>query len=111
MPGPSGEYTGALLTFWGLDIPKPAKPHMIEVSLTQSDDNMPQTVRAFNYTQEDLDYGAIALAVPTAAALIDNMIDRLFFTLEIKCKRVLFMDWYSGLKARDRLHECMGGRG
>lgn len=108
--GPGGDYPGAMITFWGPDIPKPGKQRIIKVALTQSDDNKPQTVRAYNYTEGGLDYGAIAFAIPSASALVDNMIDRLSFTLEVDGKRVLFMGWHSGLKARDRLRQCMGKR-
>lgn len=108
--GPGGDYPGAMITFWGPDIPKPDKLRIIKVALTQSDDNKPQTVRAYNYTQGNLDYGAVAFTIPSASALVDNMIDRLSFTLEVDGKRVLFMGWHSGLKARDKLRQCMGKR-
>ncbi|MBR0781077.1 hypothetical protein [Bradyrhizobium iriomotense] len=108
--GPGSHYPGAMITFWGPDIPKPGAQQIIKVALTQSDDNQPQTVRAYNYTQPGLDYGAIALAIPAAGALIDNMLDRLSFTLEVDGKRVLFIGWHSGLKARDRLRQCMNKR-
>lgn len=109
--GPGGDFPGAMITFWGPDLPKPGKQRVINVSLTQSDDNKPQKVRAYSYTQQGLDYGAIALAIPTADALIDNLVDRLSFTLEVDGKRVLFIGWHSGQKARDRLRQCMGKRG
>lgn len=113
LSGPGGDYNGALLTFWGPRIPKPDSVRMIEVSLTQSDDGKTQTVQAFNYSDKDprYEYGVIALAVPTAGALLDNMKDRLSFKLDVGGETVLDMGWHSGLMARDKLRRCISRRG
>ncbi|WP_159729405.1 hypothetical protein [Methylosinus sp. Ce-a6] len=111
--GPGDDYRGALLTFWGPNIPKPAAVRTIQVSLMQSDDGQTQTVNAFNYTDRSYkyEYGVIALAVPTADALLSNMQDKLGFRLDVSGETVLDIGWHSGFMARDKLSRCIGKRG
>lgn len=110
--GPGDAYQGAMLTFWGPNIPKPAAVRTIRVSLTQSDDGQTQTVNAFNYTDRSYkyEYGVIALAVPTADALLSNMQDKLGFRLDVGGETVLDIGWHSGFMARDNLRRCIGRR-
>lgn len=103
--GPGGEYKGALLTFWGPDIPKPDKQETIKVALYQNDE-APQEVKAFNYVLPGYDYGAIAFAVPTLDALLSTMEDKIRFEIKVKGKSVARVDWHDGLIARDKLKEC-----
>lgn len=103
--GPGGEYRGALLTFWGPDIPKPAKQQMLKVALYQNDE-APQEVKAFNYLLPGYEYGAIAVAVPTLDALLSNMEDKIRFELKVAGKSVAKVDWHDGLLARDKLRQC-----
>lgn len=104
--GPGGDYQGALLTFWGADIPKPEKQETIKVALYQNDEP-PQEVKAFNYVLKGYDYGAISFAIPTVDALLSTMEDKQRFELKIKGKSVAKVDWHDGLKARDQLKQCI----
>ena len=112
LSGPGGGYAGAMLTFWGRDIPRPAAARTVRVKLAQSDDTGgPQTITAFNYTQPGEDgWGAIAVAVPSADALLENMVDDLGFTLAIGNQQVIAIRWSNGLSARDRLKACLQRR-
>lgn len=108
--GPGGDYQGALLTFWGDDIPKPNGVSKIKVTLNQSDGSPSQTVEAINYHLAGEPYGAIALTVPSPQALLDNMLDTHGFDLVVKGKSVAKVDWTGGHAARDRLKQCIAKR-
>lgn len=110
LSGPGGDYPGALLTFWGEDIPKPDGVKKIKVTLSQSDGGAPQTVEALNYHLPGDAYGAIALTVPSIDALLDNMLDIHGFDLAIKGASVAKVDWDGGLAARDTLKKCVAAR-
>lgn len=108
--GPGGDYQGALLTFWGEGIPQPEGVRKVKVTLNQSDGSPPQTVEALNYHLAGDAYGAIALTVPSADALIDNMLDTHGFDLSIQGKSVAKVDWTDGFVARDALKQCVAKR-
>lgn len=116
LSGPGGNYRGALLTFWGPNIPQPEKVRWVSVTLRQVVNNDPnnsstQTVRAYNYTETRVKgVGAIALAVPSAEALLNNMSDHLDFKLEVDGKEVQAIGMHSGLSARDNLRQCIARR-
>lgn len=116
LSGPGGKYRGALLTFWGPNIPQPQNVRWVSVTLKQVVDNDPghsstQTVRAYNYTETRVKgVGAIALAVPSADALINNISDHLDFKLEIDGKEVQAIGMNNGLSARDSLRTCIAKR-
>ncbi len=107
--GPGGDYKGALLTFWGQDIPRPENMETIRATLSQSDGS-PQTVKVFNYILPGDTYGAISFAVPTIEAALDAMKDVERFDIEIEGKSVAKVEWHSGLMARDKLRECVNAR-
>ena len=113
LSGPGGSYRGALLTFWGRDIPRPDKAGLVLVTLIQVDDNDPsttstQTVRAYNHKDDKVrGLGALTFAVPTVDALIDNIHDHQDFKLEIGGQEVLSMGFHSGIMARERLRKCV----
>ena len=107
--GPGGEYSGAMLVFWGLDVPKPGKVATIPVSLNQFDGPV-QTVKALNYTLPGGTTGAIAFTVPTIDAALETMVDRQPFELSIKGKPVLKIEWHGGHAARDWLRACVKGK-
>lgn len=116
LSGPGGNYRGALLTFWGPNIPQPEKVRWVRVTLKQVVNNDPnnsstQTVRAYNYTETRVKgVGAIALAVPSADALLNNISDHLDFKLEVDGKEVQAIGMHSGLLARDNLKQCIARR-
>lgn len=107
--GPGGEYTGAMLVFWGLDVPKPGKVATISVSLNQFDGPV-QTVKALNYTLPGGTAGAIAFTVPTIDAALETMVDRQPFELSVKGKPVMKIEWHGGHAARDTLRACVKGK-
>lgn len=107
--GPGGDYQGALLTFWGENIPRPKKVEKIKVTLAQSNEP-PQTVQAFNYIMPGDAYGAIALAVPSIEAALEGMEDVQSFDLVIEGKSVAKVEWHGGLAARDQLSKCVSLR-
>jgi len=116
LSGPGGSYRGALLTFWGPNIPKPNKVRWVKVTLKQTVNNDPgnssvQTVRAYNYTESRVKgLGAIAFAVPSADVLINNVSDHLDFKLEVDGKEVQAIGMHSGLMAREKLRQCVAKR-
>jgi hypothetical protein len=107
--GPGGEYTGAMLIFWGLDVPKPDEVATISVSLNQFDGPV-QTVKALNYTLPGGRAGAIAFTVPTIDAALETMVDRQPFELSIKGTPVMKIEWHGGHGARDKLRACVKGK-
>ncbi|OYW39269.1 MAG: hypothetical protein B7Z35_04865 [Hydrogenophilales bacterium 12-61-10] len=109
LSGPGKEYAGALMTFWGADIPTPAKMQKVRVTLKQSND-APQTVQAFNYKLPGEAFGAIAFAVPTIEAALAGMENEASFDLEMDGKSVASVEWHDGLAARDRLGKCVSAR-
>ena len=106
LSGPAGDYKGALLTFYGQDIPRPSSVQKVRVTLNQSNDK-PQTVQVFNYAMPGYDYGAITMAVPTIEALLEGMEDTQSFELVMDGKSIAKVGWEGGLAARDKLRQCV----
>jgi hypothetical protein len=106
--GPGGDFRGAMITFWGPDIPKPKDFARVRVTLKQTGDPA-QTVEAFNYLVPDHAFGALALAVPSIEAALAGMTDVLDFELLIAGKTVAKVGWTGGLAARDELARCVKG--
>ena len=109
LSGPGGDYRGAMMTFWGHDIPRPANQTKVRVTLKQSKDQ-PQTVEAFNNFTPGDEYGFIAFAVPSVEALLGGMEDVQEFELEIDGKAVAKVDWHSGLMAQKKLADCVNAK-
>jgi len=109
LSGPAGDYEGALMTFWGANIPTPGKSQKVKVTLKQSGD-APQTVQAFNYKLPGDAFGSIVFAVPTIEALLDGMEDVASFDLEIDGASVAKVEWHGGLAARNRLRKCVSAK-
>jgi hypothetical protein len=109
LSGPGSDYAGAMLTFWGLDIPKPKALRKIKVTLKQPPDK-PQTVTAFNYFNPAQGMGAIAFAVPTIEAALTNILDKQDFELITEGKRVAKVTWHSGLAMKKKLTACVAKR-
>ncbi|WP_082527942.1 hypothetical protein [Devosia sp. Root105] len=107
LSGPGGDYQGALITFWGPNIPTPSEVKTISVTLDQAD-GAPQKVKAFNYHLAGDAWGAIALAVPSIEAALEGMEDQQSFKLLIGSKTVAEVEWQGGLKAKRKLQSCLG---
>lgn len=106
--GPGGDYDGALLTFWSPDIPTPDAVRQVPVTLIQEDGA--QSVKAFNYRLANEAFGAVALAVPTLDALLDNMLDVQPFELKMDGRTVAKIEWKDGHAAREALRACTARR-
>ncbi len=109
LSGPGGDYQGALLTFWGADIPRPAKVRQIKVTLKQSNDK-PQTVTAFNYFHKEQGFPAISLAVPSIEAALAGVDDNQSFELVVGGKSVAKVAWHSGNMMKKKLAACVAKR-
>jgi hypothetical protein len=107
--GPGGDYKGAGLIFMSADIPRPKKQEIVKVTLIQNNEP-PTTVKAFNYSNPDLPFGSIVVAVPSIDALLTNMEDVQRFDLQIDGKSVAKIRWHSGLAARAELRKCLSGK-
>jgi hypothetical protein len=107
--GPGGGYKGAIMTFWGEDIPRPVKEEKVQVTLKQSGET-PQTVEALNFITSGDDYDAIAFAVPSVEALLAGIEDVQSFDLVMGGKSVAKVDWHSGLMARKKLQDCVNAK-
>jgi len=105
-----GEQGGALLVFVGRDVPAPRTPERIRITLRQNDDEQPQRVQAYNYRVPETELGAVALAVPSIEALIDNMLDTHSFALEVRGESIFALEWHSGVASRDALARCVAHR-
>ncbi len=104
---PGSDSPNAYLTFWSQDIPKPTDVRKVKVTLSQTGDDSPQTVAAFNMFNPATTMGGIVLAIPNVEALLDNMSDVLGFTLTLEGKVIAQVEWHDGLTARDTLRACV----
>lgn len=107
--GPGPNFNAGMLTFWSPDIPRPPKTEMVTVMLNQSKYSA-QTVKALNFSIPGIDFGAIALTVPTIDAALNTMLDVENFTLSMDDKQVAAASWTAGLDARDKLKACVAKR-
>lgn len=112
--GPGGDYRGALLRFYGENIPKPAKPDKTgmgkqKITLTQAPDP-PQTLTVFNHAYAQFDFGVLSIPVPSLEALIGAITERQHFKIEVDGRTVFSSAWNDGLKARDALQQCAQGK-
>jgi hypothetical protein len=108
--GPGGDYRGALLRFYGADIPKPARPEKTglakqKITLTHAPDPA-QTLTVFSHAYSEFKFGVLAIPVPSLEALIGSMTDKQNFKIEIDGRVVFNSGWRDGLRARDSLKKC-----
>lgn len=104
--GPGGEYRGAMLTFWGPDIPQPLHNRKLRVTLKQTGDTG-QTVQAFNYRKSSEPYGAIAFAVPSIEAALEGMNGAQGFEILVEGRRLLKLEWQDGAQAKQQMLDCL----
>lgn len=110
LSGPGADFDGAIMTFWGQNIPRPETVQKVQVTLRQSNGGPPQTVEALNYFLPRDKYGAIAFLVPTMDALLDNILDVHGFDIAMNEQSVAKVDWTGGFAARDYLRQCYSQR-
>jgi hypothetical protein len=112
--GPGGSYRGALLRFYGPNIPKPTKPDNTgmakqKITLTQAPDP-PQTLTVLNNAYDQFSFGVLSIPVPNLDALIGAITDEQNFRIEIDGRVVFNQSWTKGLQARDALQKCANGK-
>jgi hypothetical protein len=109
--GPGGDYRGALLRFYGVDIPKSAGAEngafiKQKVTLTQAPDPA-KTLQVLNTSYQGIKFGVLSIPIPSVEAAIDSMVDEQAFKIEIDGHVVFSSQWHSGLNARDELRKCV----
>lgn len=107
LSGPSPNYRGALLQFVGPNIPTGAAN--VVVTLEQTGDARPQTVRAYRYTMPDVPYGILTLAAPSIGAALDGMLDEQFLRARVNGQMVMDITWHGADGARERMRGCLRG--
>ena len=108
--GPGDEYRGAMLRFYGPNIPKPSRTDQNgtgkqKITLTQAPDP-PQTLTVISSAYKQFDFGVLSIPVPSLDAMIGAMTDSQSFKIEIDGKVVFNSTWNGGLRARDALKKC-----
>lgn len=108
--GPGGAYRGAMLRFYGPNIPKPSRTDQNgtgkqKITLTQAPDP-PQTLTVISSAYKQFDFGVLSIPVPSLDAMIGAMTDSQSFKIEIDGKLVFNSAWSDGLRARDALKKC-----
>lgn len=112
--GPGGDYKGALMMFGSLDeqnsaFPRSTSSSKVTVTLKQGND-VPATLKAFNYTLGESQNPVIVFAVPTIEAAMEGMEDKLDFHLQYDGQNIGDIEWHSGNKAREELKKCLAGK-
>jgi hypothetical protein len=107
--GFGGDTKGAMLMFFGPQIPRPSSPDNVRVTLSQSDEK-PQTVRALNYSEPGSTWGVIVLEMPTLEAALESMEDRKTIGVAMNGKTLVEIKWHNGIEARDKLRQCENSR-
>lgn len=106
--GPGGSYKGALIVFSGPNIPKPAKPKQMKVTLRQTD-SKDQTVSVFNQTHPKTKMGMIVFASPKIETVLDGLIDSASFEVISGSKSLVKISYKNGFLARDEIKKCLKG--
>lgn len=109
LSGPTASHNGALLTFLGMDIPKPASPQKVRTVLTQNKDQ-PQEVGAINYAVAQGKWGALAFALAGPEALVKELEEQANFKVSMDDKDVINTFYKEGAKAREYLRQCLAGQ-
>jgi hypothetical protein len=112
--GPGGDYRGALLRFYGADIPKPSNPDKNgmgrqRITLTQAPDPA-QTLTVLNHAYNEFAFGVLSIPVPSLDALVGAMAEDQHFRIEIDGRIVFNTAWNDGLRVREALRQCAQGR-
>lgn len=108
--GPTREYSGAFLSFYGYAVPVAKKVRKMELVLRQTGDPA-QKVQVFNSVTPWADkMGMVFFAVPTIEAAMAGMTDDLDFTLEKEGEMLMSIKWHGGLAERDKLKSCLAGQ-
>jgi hypothetical protein len=112
--GPGGEYQGALLRFYGMDIPKPTNTDKAgmgkqRITLTQAPDPA-QSLTVMNNAYKQFKFGVLSIPVPSMGALVGAIEDTQTFKIEIDGRVVFNSAWTDGARAREFLKKCAEGK-
>lgn len=108
--GPSEDYKGAMLSFYGWFVPKSDSVKTIRMTLVQ-DDEPAQTFKVFNtpapWMKDKL--GMVFFAVPDIESALAGMTDEMSFELRDPNSQEMLMSlkWHSGLANRDLMRACV----
>ena len=110
LSGPTATYDGAVMTFMGIDLPRPATPQQIRVDLYQ-DDAPVQNVSAISFVMPDSPtMGRLTFAMGSAKAMLNDMEDKYKVRVQFEGKEVVNTSYHSGNTARDFLRQCLAGK-
>lgn len=108
--GPSGDYKGAMLGFYGWYVPRSKSVKTISMTLIQ-DDEPAQTLKVFNSRAPWLEdkLGMVFFAVPDIEAALQGMTDEMRFELRDPKTQEMLMSikWHSGFEQRDAMRACV----
>jgi hypothetical protein len=111
MSGLGGKSKNGSLTFLSSNIPRPASPKIVSVTLSQ-DNYQPQTVKAGNYTLPltKSSLGAIELAIPNLEAGLTGGKSTNRYELAMDGKSVVNIELQDGSAVSDKLRKCLSAR-
>jgi hypothetical protein len=111
MSGLGGKSKNGSLTFLSSNIPRPASPKIISVTLSQ-DNYQPQTVKAANHTLTltNSSLGAIELAIPNLEAGLTGGKSTNRYDLAMDGKSVVNIELQDGSRVADKLRKCLSAR-
>ena len=111
MSGWGGKSKNGFLTFFSSNIPRPASPKIISVTLSQNN-YKPQTVKAGNHTLTltNTSLGAIELAIPNMEASLVGGGGTNRYDLAMDGKSVVNIEFQGGSEVIDRLRQCLSAR-
>lgn len=108
--GPSAEYKGAMLGFYGWFVPNSRSLKTISMTLVQ-DDEPAQTLKVFNSRAPWMGdkVGMVFFAVPDIESALAGMSDDMHFELrDPKTQEMLMaIRWHSGFENRDAMRACV----
>lgn len=105
--GPSEQYGGGVLSFYGYFVPRSNKIKTVTVTLRQ-DDGPPQQLKVFSGKTPWMDkLGMVHFAVSDIDAAMAGMTDEMRFALEYKGEEVMSITWQDGHKHRDIMKACL----
>lgn len=108
--GPTRDYPGAFLSFYGYAVPVAKRVRQMQLTLRQTGEPA-QNVKVFNSVTPWGDkMGMVFFAVPTIEAAMGGMTDDLDFTLEKGGEMLMSIKWHGGLAERDKLKACLAGQ-
>lgn len=105
--GPGGDFKGAMLTFWGPDVPRPQTVRTLKVTLSQTGE-APRILSVLNAYNPRETLGAVIFALPSVESALDGTLDVYSFDLSMDGKSIAHIDWTGGFAARDKLRQCVG---